>query len=287
MRVRFCALLSVALSLGVLTFSHSVEADGIGEDPGIAREVAPVKLMHPTDAWEATDFALSFRWERQCDFEEKWTTNLYHLQVADDTSFRETVIDVIVKAPGGGDAEEGRRSDYYTEAAFMPQTLLKPGAYYWRVRVADGEGGPWSEVWRFTVNDDHSKVPLIHEISPTHPLVIFDMFGALEEEFREGASQQSLEQQWREYWNFIPDDIKPYVALDVGRMAGNRLETGDHRPAKLSEWLAPMHEAEIPITLNTGTTDQDFQMACVNRHPKLTHHRRPILTHPLWWFCAP
>jgi hypothetical protein len=25
----------------------------------------------------------------------------------------------------------------------------------------------------------------------------------------------------------------------------------------------------------------------VNRHPKLTHHRRPILTHPEWWFSAP
>jgi len=25
----------------------------------------------------------------------------------------------------------------------------------------------------------------------------------------------------------------------------------------------------------------------VNRHPKLTHHRRPILTHPAWWISAP
>jgi len=255
MRVRFCVLLSVAVILGALTFSHSVAADGVGEGPGIAREAAPVKLMHPVDGWDATDFALSFRWERQCDFEKKWTTDLYQLQVADDASFRDPVIDVVVKAPGGGDAEEGRRGDYYAEAAFMPQTLLKPGAYYWRVRVADGEGGPWSDTRRFTVNKDHLKIPLVMDISAEHPLFIFDMY------MGEGL-WQTIDQQWETYWGFIPDDIKPYVALDVSRAVGGSPGATNAIVSNFLDWLAPLHEAGIPITINTGTTDQSFQMAC-------------------------
>ena len=255
---RTVSSLKVVAVFAIVCFVAYGTASAADED-GQIRQLEPVKLMHPVDGWDATDFAVSFRWERQCDFEEKWTTKLYRLQVAGDSSFQEPVIDVEQKAPGRDNLDN--RDNYYTEAAYMPRTFLKPGAYYWRVRVADGNGGPWSKVWRFTVNDYHPKVPLINEISPASPLIIFDMFGALEREFRRGATQQTLMRQWEKYWSFVPDDIKPYVALDLGREGGRRMETQDHAPARFFDWLAPALEAGIPITINTGTCDQDFQMA--------------------------
>ncbi len=79
--IRTVSSFKIVALFAIVYFVAYGTASAADED-GQIRQFEPVRLMHPVDGWDATDFAVSFRWERQCDFENQWTTTLYRLQVA-------------------------------------------------------------------------------------------------------------------------------------------------------------------------------------------------------------
>lgn len=218
---------------------------------------SPVKLIHPRSDWDVTDTAVSFRWERQCNYSSdrssRWTTYQYRIQVAGDPSFSAPVIDELCVPPRKVEDVPEAIYDYWKEVVFMPRQTLSPGIWYWRVRVTDGEGGPWSEVGEFRVNNNHTMTAPGRSISPENPLFIFDMYMG-------GGLYQTITEQWPTYWSFFPDDVKPYVALAVSREHIGATPGLGGLSGNFIEHMKPLQEHKIPTFFKTGGPDKDSQL---------------------------
>jgi len=162
-----------------------------------------VELMHPRDGWELTDFAVAFRWKRQGDEKSGWKTVKYQIQVADESTFATPHLDRVVEA---AHRMTEKHYWYWQQMSWQPDELLPAGQWFWRVRVADEPGGPWSEPASFRVNAEHTVSAPRREISASRPLFVFDMYNL-----------ERGDTPWATYWSFIPDDLKPFVAFQVNR----------------------------------------------------------------------
>jgi len=193
--------------------------------------------MHPRDGWELTDVGVSFRWHRQVEPGRRaiWT---YRLQVARDPGFGHPEIDRVVDPL----AENRRPGDPWADCrqmSYTPPELLPAGAWYWRVRVADGDGGPWSASTRFLVNSDHRAAPILRPIGADRPLAVFDMWNL---EARRDIS-------WADYWRTIPADLRPYVAFQVNRFGVGRDPESDFPFHQTMQQLADLR---LPCYVGTG-----------------------------------
>ena len=198
---------------------------------------APVATMHPRDGWELTDVGVSFRWQRQVE-PGRWATWTYRLQVARDPGFGHPEIDRVVDPL----AENRRPGDPWADCrqmSYTPPELLPTGAWYWRVRVADGDGGPWSAPTRFVVNSDHRVAPILRPIGADRPLAVFDMWNL---EARRDIS-------WADYWRTIPADLRPYVAFQVNRFGVGRDPESDFPFYQTMQRLADLR---LPCYVGTG-----------------------------------
>jgi transposase len=141
------------------------------------------KLDVPANNLAMTDIATFYRWNQVRGAID------YELQVARSKTFNAPTTFKI-------------RSELATPC-FLPDDaqLPDPGKWYWRVRaVEEGRPGQWSEVRVFTINDDIAKRPPVFKPSPEHPL--FTMEGCRVPD-------------WRRFGKTLPDDIKPYVAVNT------------------------------------------------------------------------
>ena len=211
-----------------------------------------VTMLSPLTGWDVTDFAVSFRWERICNWNSKTTTMKYQLQCADNANFNSPVVDVEVDGPQSvEDPDLQQTFDYWTEMSYMPPFDLTPGTYYWRVRVADTAGEPWSNTVQFTVNDDHTSQPLRRQISPDSPMFTFDMFM---------GEPQPMAEHYQDYYNFFPSDTQDYVVLVLDRegIGGNPGEYENNFDGHIDDFM--QYVGDIPIMVKTGGPDTDFQL---------------------------
>jgi hypothetical protein len=139
--------------------------------------VAP-KLSTPRMGQSVTDFAVFYRWEKvpgAIDYELQWATDADFIEPQTRTVRMETALPF-----------------YLPEDEELPT----PGVWYWRVRAIDGDvKGVWSEIWKMTVNNDHSQSPLSFEISPERPLFTYEAKGVAREDvgkFKEVLSPELL-----------------------------------------------------------------------------------------------
>ena len=113
-------------------------------------------LLCPSDGMSMTDVASFFRWTPISNCED------YEIQIARDAGFQDIYKDKRTK------------NVRYHEDCYFPKDILPVGAYWWRVRalVADREG-PWSQVFRVTVNADHRPArQVVREIDPDRPVFL-------------------------------------------------------------------------------------------------------------------
>lgn len=216
-------------------------------------EAASIEMFSPKDDWNVTDFAVCFRWERVCEPSSEMTTTKYQLQVANNPSFDSPVIDVYQDAPIDveGFWEDVPVFDYWTEMMYMPPELLSTGVWYWRVRVADTPGEPWSGIVRFTVNNDHSKWPLVRSISDTNPLFIFDMYL---------GEYQEITDKWDVYYNFFPSEVQNYIVFAIDRNFVGFPPAMGGFDGHFEEFMEPLAQYNIQAFVKTGGPDIDFQV---------------------------
>lgn len=145
--------------------------------------------LYPADGWAVTDIALSFSWNRPNRHAERpqqrWITDRFRIQVATEPTFLNPVVNTIRHAvghdTGGFDPNEAypkEMLDHWREAMWMPAELLAPGDDYWRIRVADAPGGPWTDPIGFTVVPSDEPVAPVRPLGPDAPLFSFDMYGS-------------------------------------------------------------------------------------------------------------
>ncbi len=197
---------------------------------------AAPEVMHPRDGWDLTDVGVSFRWKRQCE-PGKWTTWKYQLQVATADTFDRPFIDRVVPAPG--DPLHPSDYMYWKQMSYQPPEVVAPGKWFWRVRVADGEGGPWSATASFTVNDKHDTLKIARPLSPDKPLFVFDMFNL----------ETIPDVRWDTYWGFIPDDLKPFVVFQINRFGVGSPWTTDY---SYIDYMKRLADLNIPAYIGTG-----------------------------------
>lgn len=258
------------------------DEDGSEEDeddkviPQSQRDASPPQLLAPQNDWEVTDYALSFTWERQAfdaeeDEEEQdsWSIDAYQLQVSRSSRFTNPVIDIVHKAPGEdksrlelGDEEDEESLEimgslkFWTESVYMPEEVLETGEWFWRVRAADSDSRLWSEPIGFSIVSESLPLEPKRVLSPQAPLFSFDMYDS------DGGGWGDSP-PWNNYWDFFPDDIKPYVAFAVPHEgwghsdSPSRTPTGEVRT--YNEFLQPLADLEIPILIKTGGPDGDPQ----------------------------
>lgn len=215
----------------------ALKASDQSSRPAAAR-LERVELMHPREGWDVTDWAVSFRWKCQCDEKSGWSVLKYQLQVADEPSFAAPRLDHIVEAP-----HDPAKPKYWfwRQMSWQPQQLLPAGSWFWRVRVADEPGGPWSPPATFRVNPEHTVIAPRLELSASHPLFVFDMFNL-----------ETSDTPWAAYWSFIPDDLKPCVAFQINRF-------GVGAPGNDVDYIACVQraaEAGARVCIGTGGPDK-------------------------------
>lgn len=162
---RACVL--TALLLAPLADLHAADASASG------RSFRPVELMHPREGWELTDVSAAFRWKTQCDEKSGWHVVTYQLQVANEPGFERPFWDRGIEAPHG---VTEKNYWYWRQFSWQPEEFLPAGNWFWRVRVADEAGGPWSEPAGFRVNAEHKLTAPVRELSAKHPLFVFNMY---------------------------------------------------------------------------------------------------------------
>ncbi|MFC2111721.1 hypothetical protein ACFLTA_00485 [Bacteroidota bacterium] len=143
------------------------------------------ETLYPSKGMDITDIATSFSWRLLKDVVD------YEIQVAENENFSDPVI---YKR-----AQKARRPGQ--RVSWFSHQMLDTGKWYWRIRAVSPRGiiGTWSEPVAFTVNDDHSKRPLVREITAENPLFVIDTWG---------AEDLSL------FEDKIPADLKPYIAVN-------------------------------------------------------------------------
>jgi hypothetical protein len=247
-------VLPIAVAISFLTACPS-GCDEENEEPQI-HDWQPVELIHPGANWDVTDFALSFRFSRQLIRDSAGTVNAsadqHQLQVDDNDDFSSPEIDVRQSAPGATYPDDAELFSHWTQMTYMPPELLPAGTYYWRVRVADGEGGPWSEPTTFTVNDDHTAAPLVQQIGPDAPLFTFDMF------FDTGMDP--LISRLPEIYDEFPTSLRPHLAFALhNESIGMHPELDDGFDGTFTDFLRPLSDSNVPILIKAGGPDKDFQ----------------------------
>lgn len=251
--------------------------DNSPDDPTLRAGIAPPVLIAPQEGWEVTDYALAFTWQRQSYVSEEeegdgngsWSVDKYQLQVSNTIDFLETLIDVLHDAPGidqsriePGDEfdEESQEIKYFlrhwTETAYLPRDILEEGTWFWRVRAADLDDQAWTEVVSFTVTSDTTKIPSNRSISPDAPLFSFDMYDS-------DGGGWSDPINWKTYWEFFPEDVKPYAAFAVPHEGwgdyGSPARGHNGEVVTYSEFLQPLTDLNIPVLIKTGGPDGDPQ----------------------------
>ena len=191
-------ILLTALLLAPLAVLHAADASASG------RSFRPVELMHPREGWELTDVSAAFRWKTQCDEKSGWHVVTYQLQVANEPGFERPFWDRGIEAPHG---VTEKNYWYWRQFSWQPEEFLPAGNWFWRVRVADEAGGPWSEPAGFRVNAEHKLTAPVRELSAKHPLFVFNMY----------RLEKDADISWASYWNFFPDGLKPFVAFQINR----------------------------------------------------------------------
>ena len=141
----------VSLSLFVVLI---VVLSGLGTTS--ADTDSPPILIAPLSAWEVTDYALSFTWQRQSFLPEEesssqaWSINSYQSHVSNTADFSVLTLDEGQLAPGQDPVrlEPDHANDqealeimemlqYWTDVVHVPKVLLSAGQWYWRVRAVD------------------------------------------------------------------------------------------------------------------------------------------------------
>jgi hypothetical protein len=119
-------------------------------------QLTPPKLLAPVNGSEITDVATFFRWAPQEG------ANEFEVQIAREGEFKEIF--------------RSRRTlnKGFHKNLWFPRNVLPAGEYFWRVRaVKANESGPWSEVFRVKVNENHAVAPdVVRPIGPRTPLFL-------------------------------------------------------------------------------------------------------------------
>lgn len=178
--------------------------------------LAAPELGTPNDGLQLTDIATFFRWEQV-----KGALD-YEIQLSRDEGFT---------APTTLEVRSEVDWPYY-----MPKDseLPAPGKWFWRIRGMDGNlPGEWSVVRQFEINNDIEKKPVIFQISPQRPLFTIEGFQV---------------KDWSLFRNTIPEDIKPYVAVNA-----EGLYADQHTKERIDriEYLKPLQEAGITAFVRT------------------------------------
>lgn len=171
--------------------------------------VAP-ELFSPISNASFTDFALMFRWKTIpliLEYDLQWSQS-------EDFANKEEVR-----------VHETEFPSYVPPADKLPA----PGKWYWRVRgVSGGVKGVWSDVRSFTVNNDHSKKPLIRPPGAADPIFTLE------------ASQ------WNSFTNFVSDmpaGIRRNTAIILSGFVGQNLS--------VQEACRGIEKMENPIFIKT------------------------------------
>ena len=250
----------------------------IGEIP---KNLKPPVILAPQNDWKVTNYALSFTWQRQnflveeeVEEEEEeayksWSIGSYQLQISKTNKFIDLEVDVIHLAPGldisrfeEGDSEddevlelmEGLR--FFTETVYSPEKDLETGTWYWRVRAADKPGRPWSKTTRFDLINQQSNIKPSRIISPSEPIFSFDMYDS-------DSGAWGDEPPWSNYWDFFPDNLKPYVAFALPHEGWGWYDSPSRKPngevRSFANFIEPLTKEKIPVLIKTGGPDGDPQ----------------------------
>lgn len=113
---------------------HAVAIDG-GERLELSEPANGEKLMnyHPHFQWRGPEMTLDY--QPECE-----------IQIATDSDFANVIVTDVI---GGG------MNRFYSTIS-----LTKKRDYFWRVRIKKPEGGPWSEVFRFTIVAPEKQVAI-------------------------------------------------------------------------------------------------------------------------------
>jgi len=166
-----------------------------------------VDKISPKEGWSLTDVGVSLRWWRQLEKNVYYAAK-YQVQVASEPTFTSPLINEMVDAPGGGSLVKPTTNLYTMQMSYIPTIIIPAGKWYWRVRVADGNGALWSTVSSFNVNNSHTFAAPVRPISSTAPLVVFNMW------YLENRPNVN----WSTYWNFFPEDLKSTACLQINFM---------------------------------------------------------------------
>lgn len=182
------------------------------------------KLSSPQDKTQITDIATFFRWKGLKGVID------YQLQVADNPNFSQ--------------AQEFAVRSEIEYPIYIPtdKELPAAGVCYWRVRAKEPQGvGRWSDVWQFTVSDDHGKAKLVHKISPTEPLFTFESFRVTDYD----KLKNTIPARLRRYTAFVvADKFNIIELLSPLSQTGQKAFLRTHHPHVITRWT-PLAEVEL------------------------------------------
>jgi len=147
-----------------------------------AKPASP-KLSDPVNGSVISPLAVHFSWYQATDAVEYELQVSRHQNFSENKSFKVTPPFLADKLP------------------YLPEELLQPGKWFWRVRAFNitGQSGDWSETGTFTEREAASPRPPELSITADHPLII--LFG---------DSQHLVEN-----WKSLPDEMKPYTIFRI------------------------------------------------------------------------
>lgn len=174
-------------------------------------------LLAPVQDSDVTDVAVEFLW---------YSSNpagAYELQYGqDETLSSPQTINV---------------ASFVTVENVLSPELLATGDWYWRVRSLDpfGRASEWTDIWHFTVNDEHPIVSPIRPVTPDEPLFV-----------QEAWDIPSL----APFANTIPEDMKPYTVM--------RVRWPDDLAGGYMEWLEPARDNDILVMLGSTANEEGY-----------------------------